>query len=168
MDVVGVVEKLGAKALSNGKDAGKLSFSLKLVGDERWFGCYTSDPKVSQGQQVSFQASQNAGGYWNADVKTIKRSEGTPNVASNPNSSVVPMGINPVARRNDQSVQQAIRRQASRNSAIAALELAIKAGVKLPLPAKAPEQLDALLSLVDEITVRYEKDTEEAMEPAGE
>lgn len=166
--VTGVVEKVAAKPLASGKDAGKLSFSFKL--GEKWYGCYTSDPKVAAGDMISFDAKVS-GDFTNADVKTIKRVEGgnhgNMDISGNGNGGVPvgPVAGVPVKNTYDQR-QAAIQFQASRNAAIAVLSLAQECGA-VKLPAKESDKLDALLALVDEITVRYDKATTEACEQPG-
>jgi hypothetical protein len=166
--VQGTVEKVNAKPLASGRDAGKLSFSFKLAEGQQWYGCYTNDPKVAVGECISFDAKAN-GEYVNCDIKTIKRLENSNGAASN--SNVVPVGAGgagaaaPVKNMYD-TRQAAIQFQASRNAAIAVLELAQACGA-VKLPAKESDKLDALLALVDEITVRYDKATTEACEQPG-
>lgn len=46
-------------------------WSIKIVGDETWYGTYKDDYTKYEGQEVEFEATQR-GKYWNAkDVKPV-------------------------------------------------------------------------------------------------
>jgi hypothetical protein len=172
--VTGVVEKVSLKPIEKqGKDFGKNMFSIKVAGDDRWFSTYTNDPRVQQGQTITFEPKPN-GNYWNVDVKTIIREAQSNAPSSNNNSGSTPSAVVPAVNKGTSSAgsynktQSAIQFQASRNAAIEALKLAVSAGVEIKLPAKGPERLEAMLSLIDEVTDRYFKATTEASEQPGE
>lgn len=58
----------------------------------------------------------------------------------------------------DLEVQKAIQYQASRNAAIAVLDVMLKAGA-VKLPSKQADQYDAVLAVVDEITAHFNTQT---------
>ena len=59
---------------ANSREAGGKTYFSMLV-DGTWYGTGTVNPKVSKGDKVRFEASQN-GKYWNADMKTFESKEG--------------------------------------------------------------------------------------------
>ena len=75
-EVTGYVE-----AANSRESGGKRYFSFLVDGT--WYGCGVRNPKVSKGDKVKFEASQN-GKYWNVDMNTFKSKEGeAPQVSQN-------------------------------------------------------------------------------------
>ncbi len=56
-------------------------FSLKLEGDETWYGTKSTKPEVSNGDSIEFNFSVNPRGYSDADVDSISVLEAAPEAA---------------------------------------------------------------------------------------
>lgn len=125
------------------KDAGIYRFGIK-------------DPGVSEGDHVTFEYEEgeyNGKPQLNADARTIKKV--TP--AATPASPPASTGAKVVAGGGADDKQHTISMQAARNSAVAALQAAIAAGIKLPVgaSAKAGQQFDNFMALLDITTHRF-------------
>ena len=142
-------------------------FSLKMT-DGEWFGCGKVKPPVSTGDEVSFDYSKN-GKYNNADVDTIEViSEGNNVPAPKAKWSGKKSGGDAdksaywdAKEARDITVQKEIRYQASRNSALTALDIAIKHNlVTIPDAKKGTSQMEVFLTYVNKLTNKFMAETE--------
>lgn len=107
---------------------------------------------VAAGDNVSFSAEQNAKGYWNIKGPVTK-------VTTAP-VAAAPSALAPAARTNGKSddVQKSITRQASRNAAIAFLNVAQTAGA-LPSAKTKGAGFDLLRDILDRLTDEFYNDS---------
>ena len=70
MKAQGQVYKVFTKE-GSGRAAGKTMYSIKLEGDDKYYGCYTTQPNCKAGDMVELEYKQN-GNYANADTKTLR------------------------------------------------------------------------------------------------
>lgn len=75
--VKGVVYKVFSRQAGKGT-----AYSIKLDGDENYYGCGFKSPGNLDGKYVSFEAGKNAKGYWEADLKTLTVMDNVPSVAN--------------------------------------------------------------------------------------
>ena len=117
-------------------------YSIKLP--DAWYGTGSkTDPGINKGDMVSFEWEAN-GNFKNVKKGTLTKLEGAPQAGnSQPKAAWVP----------DADRQKSIIYQSSRKDAIAICEVAQAAGV-LALPQKKGDGFDALLALVDDLTVQ--------------
>lgn len=123
------------------KDAGIYRFGIK-------------DPGVSEGDHVMFEYEEgeyNGKPQFNADARTIKK------LAQYGESESAGAKVFAGGGGGTDDKQHTISMQAARNSAIAALQAAIAAGIKLPVgaSAKAGQQFDNFMALLDLTTHRF-------------
>ena len=132
------------------------------VGDN-WYKAGFTDPQLNKGDNIEFEYTETK--YGNeidvasiTEVKEEKKAK-TPVAASTP--------VKAVGNKNDYWEERAVKDddrqvlitfQASRNAAIAIVTSALQANT-VALPKVQNKQLDAVLSLVNEITVRYFKES---------
>ena len=116
-------------------------YSVKLP--DGWYGTGTKTaPSLKQGDMIKFEYSMN-GQYKNLDIKTLVKLDSAPAGDTQPKSTWVP----------EKDRQKSIIFQSSRKDAIEIIKTAQAAGC-LALPTKKADQFDALLALVDELTVK--------------
>ena len=75
----GTVQRIYTKDIAQGT-----IYSIKLVGDDRYYGFYTNKPECNEGDQVSFSWKQS-GNFCNAAIKSFKvtgKGTGAPVAAS--------------------------------------------------------------------------------------
>lgn len=142
----------------------KGAWSAKIVdGDtETWYGLGFSQPSVAKGDVIEFEAKQN-GKFWNIDTKSIRKVEAE--VQQNkPVAEVAKGGASNKeeywSKREaaEEHKQKQINWQSARYAAIQLLPTLFEQGA-VKLPTKKADQYDAVLSLVDEITVKFYTDT---------
>ena len=119
-------------------------YSIKLP--DAWYGTGSkSDPGLKQGDVVKFEWEAN-GNFRNIKKNTLTKVEG-----AQAQGSSQPKGGGWVP---DEDRQKSIVYQSSRANAIETIKVAQAAGI-LPLPAKKGDAFEALISLVDELTVKF-------------
>lgn len=138
--VTGIVQKLGVKhETSSGKRLRTPLYSMLV--QEQWYGCGFDNPNVAEGDCITFEATKGKFGM-DADVKSIKQAT---------------KGEAAPARAKEDNRQQSIVYQHMHTDAIAAVSFAIDHGF-VKLPAKASDQYDVYISLIDDLTVQWTKD----------
>ena len=148
--VTGVVELISAKPRGNGT-----AYGVKL-NDGNWYGHGFAEPKFSKGDTVSFTYS---GQYNNIDIRSVRKEAAQQAPAQAETSAhKAPSGTNPT--------QLAIQYQASRNAAIAMMEVLVKADA-VPAPAKKADKYDAYMSIMDDITNQFHVKTTQVVENGG-
>lgn len=146
----------------------KGAWSAKIVDGsaETWYGLGFKKPSISQGDMIEFEASQN-GRFWNIDQKSIQVVQN--DVQQNkPVSDVVGSSGGAQSKdefwsnkeKKEEFKQKQINWQAARNSAIALVPTLLEQGV-VKLPTKKADQYDAVLGVVDELSVRFYNDTQD-------
>lgn len=144
-------------------------WSIKTA-DGAWFGHSKTKPVCEEGDEVAFDYSQN-GKYSNVDPDTMEvlSSGNKVEKAAKPawkknNSGAVDTSKDEYWKRKEERdvfIQNEIRKQASRNAAIAILDSAMKNGVLvIPEPSKkGSSRMEVLLAYVDKVADRFEKST---------
>lgn len=127
-----------------------------------------------QGGGGSYQSRQNGGGSRQGQGRGDSNGGGRPQGGARPaqgGSGRPAAGGGPGAgkdtywadkEKRDIITQKAIQFQASRNSAIAALDVLLKVEA-VKLPAKQADKYDAALALLDELTARFQEQTTAVM-----
>jgi hypothetical protein len=144
-------------------------WSVKTI-DGQWFGTGKVKPACSEGDEVAFDYALN-GKYNNMELDTlevISSGNAIPEKAAKKAWSGGKKGgdtrdASYWDAKDAQAVktQKEIRFQASRNAAIAVIDVALKAGVlTIPEGKAADAQFKVLLTYVDKVTDRYNKATE--------
>ena len=132
------------------------AYNLQVDGE--WYGYgFKSDgaPSFTEGQTISFDYEQR-GKYKNIDKKTIKVVESSGGGAAAPNT-----------RSNSADNRQlSIQYQSSRNAAIQLVGVMLDAGA-VAIPAKKADQFDAIVALVDDLTVKFHSDVDQTVEDGG-
>ena len=147
--VTGKVEKILGKAAGRG-------FAYNFVIDGVWYGNGFDKPKFREQDTITFDYTEN--GQWkNVNAKSVKI---VPAQAAAATSS----GGGGYAKSSD--TQLAIQYQASRNAAIAFTEMCLTAGA-VALPTKKGEQFDALLALVEDVTIQFHAKTDQVIANGG-
>jgi hypothetical protein len=142
--------------------------------DGTWYSTYKTEPKVSEGDEVTFEASQN-GQYWNANAKTLKRvgrasggSSGGGEGATTPakSSGYSGNGYNsPERLAADEKRQREIGFQSARNAAIEFLGFLHTAGL-LALAGNKAEQLGIAELYLAKYTNQFYADTQQLVATA--
>lgn len=152
-------------------------WSLKV--GETWYSAGKSEPKVTKGDLVQFEAEQNDRGYWNANTKTLKKatreapsgvSEGTTAPAKAGGYSGGGNGYNsPERLAADEKRQHSIEFQAARNSAIEFVGKLLSAGI-VALGGNKAEQTGIVELYLAKYTNQFYADTQklEASAPNAE
>lgn len=119
-------------------------YAVKLP--DAWYGTGMKvDPGLKQGDMIKFEYTTN-GAFRNMVKNTLTKLPNDAPKAGNaqPKAAWVP----------DADRQKSIIFQSSRKDAIEVAKLALSQNA-VALPGKKADQMDALLALIDEITVRY-------------
>lgn len=126
---------------------GKMLYSFKLTNDDALYMCGNKKPFINKGDYIDFTFSQSPKGQSIVDPAqiTVKKAE------------VMTAGKSNFEKAND-TRQRTIEWQAARNSAIAAVEVIVKANA-LKLPAKEAAKMDVVLELISELTRKYFDET---------
>lgn len=148
----GTVEKIKERATRNGGNA----YSFVIEGT--WYGYGFEKPNFGEGDTISFDYKEN-GNFKNVNPKSVQKVQA-------PEPAPAAGGGSPAPARNYGSNQVAIQYQASRNAAIEAVNMALQADA-LPLPAKKGDKFDALLALIDDVTVRFHVATDKVVHDGG-
>lgn len=164
--VNGVVERVSERAGKFGT-----MYSIKLRDNDQWYGIKGRATTPKQGQQIEFEAAQNARGYWDADGKTIRVLQDA--VAEAPTARAVARGTAVTKddywkRREDRDVLNDQLRNigAARNTAIAFVDLLAKYEA-LKLPTKQADREKALLEAVEHYRVEFMSGVQEEPEEAA-
>lgn len=151
--ISGVVEKKGSRVAGDGNTY----WDLTVNGVRYGFG--RNQPKCNEGDNVSFEASQNDKGFWNANVKTLARA-----------SAPVAAPTVPAAAGNtrawfpDDKRQDSITYQSARKDAIEVAKALLSAGLmEFGAKAKLGDKQEITLALIDKMTVQYFNDTKVLM-----
>jgi len=139
--VTGVVERMTSRAAGRGH-----VWSIKV--NDSWYGGMWDEPACKEGDTVEFTVTRN-GQYENVAKNSLSVIPSLPSTGG-------ATGDGPAAVTNP--TQTKIAWQAARNSAIALVAAALGAEA-IQLPAKKGDKYDALLDIVDDLTVRYFQDT---------
>lgn len=146
--VNGTVQKIQERPAGSG-----VAYNINVNG--QWYGHGFAKPKFSEGDNISFTYTQN-GRFMNIDVRSIQISAGASAPAKGGGGK----------SGGYQSPQLAIQYQASRNSAIALVDILLKSAA-VPLPTKKADQYEAVLALVEELTNTFHTKTDKVVENGG-
>lgn len=152
--VLGKVEKITSNTAG--------FFNIKVNG--AWYGAGKKSPQCSEGDFVKFEEQSKEVG----DREYLNVVPGTLEVTTPPKTAVAvtPAPASAVTKDDywtnkearDIKVQKKIEFQAARNTAVAAATALLAANV---IPGtKGADKMELFLSLVDELTLRYNADTE--------
>jgi len=139
--VTGVVERLTSRAAGRGH-----VWSIKVNGT--FYGGMWEEPVCKEGDTVEFTIARN-GQYENVAKGSLVVIPSLPSTGG-------ATGNGPAGTTSP--TQQKIEWQAARNSAIALVAAALSSDA-VQLPAKKGDKYDALMQMVDDLTVRYFQDT---------
>lgn len=136
-------------------------FSIKV--GENWYGVGKKTPPCNEGSYIKFESTSRTVGdrtYYDADMSTLEQVAAP---VATPEKSEVAASLSKDdywTRKEERDVvtQTKISFQGARNAAIQVATFAFDKG--LVAAKKADMNLDLLLSLVDELTVRFAADTE--------
>ena len=127
-------------------------FSLKLEGDETWYGTKSTRPEVNDGDSIEFNFSVNPRGYSDADVNSISVVEAAPEGTTSAEAA----NVTPVAtagRAAFDRKQSVIVYQSSRKDALTLIALAAEHGfVDFPKKGTIADNFNAVRLFVDEAT----------------
>lgn len=147
-NVTGVVDRI----YDNGK-------AYNLCMGDVWYGYgFKSDgaPEFSEGQTISFDYVDR-GKFKNINKASIKVEQ-----AAQPGGDA---GASKGTGRVD-ARQLSIQYQSSRNAAIELVGIMLQNSA-VSLPAKKAEQFDAVVALVDDLTVKFHNDVDKTVEDGG-
>lgn len=129
-------------------------YSIKLEGDETWYGTKSTEPSCKQGETVEFNFAVNARGYSDADLSSLVVLAGE--AASDTGGGEAPVSDSSVpteGRKAFDRKQAVIVYQNAGNRALELIKLANEVGI-LDLPAKGTkaDKYAALRIFVDMAT----------------
>lgn len=161
--VTGVVKKVWENQV-NTKRGASTAYSVQLTSGDRISAGFQVPP-CKEGDSITAEVEGQYNNLVKGTLAVVDSAQPspTPAEASSPPSAGRSQG-SPSPRAG--GTQLAIQYQASRNSALHAVEIAVSAGA-VSLPQKKGAQLDALLSLIDEVTLRYQAATDDVVEHGG-
>jgi hypothetical protein len=162
--VQGIVYKVFSRQVGRGT-----AYSIKLDGDDRYYGAGFTRPAIEAGDSVKFSVRQNAKGYWDADLKTLVKQDQTPKVMTN---SVGNMSKDDYWRRKEErdlKNDEARNVGAARNTAIAFVDLLAKHdAIAWPAKAKQGDKEQHLVNLVEYYAGMYSGNKQPTAEVAEE
>ena len=132
--------------------------AANFVVDDVWYGFGFDAFNFKEGDVVSFEWTPKG------DYKNVKK--GSMVAASGAAPAQAQAQSAPSAPSKPSNTQLAIQFQASRNAAIAFVELAARLDA-VPLPAKKGDRLDALQALISDTTTLYHIDTDVVVRNGG-
>jgi hypothetical protein len=134
--------------------------ATNFVIDDVWYGAGFDAFAFKEGDTVSFS--------WVAKGNFKNVTKGSMVAASGAAPSAAPQAQSsaPAPAGRPSNTQVAIQYQASRNAAIAFVELAATLDA-VPLPAKKGDRFDALQALVDDVTTSYHIGTDTVVKNGG-
>lgn len=134
MQVQGAITTITSKEIFTGKMKRAANiYSFKVTGDDNWYKTGFEALKATEGDEVSFDASQTQYG-WNVDATAIRvlgRAE-VPTVTTINKTTAGSMTKDDYWKNRedrDQTVQRTIQYQSARNSSIATVSAALAAGI---------------------------------------
>jgi len=154
-NVTGTIKKIKATPRNKG-----MAYNF-VMDDNVWYGHGFVPPKFQEGDTITF-SYEVKGTFKNVIPNTVRITQAAP--APSPEVSDVPTPTKSAGGYSN--TQVAIQYQASRNSAISVIEMALQAGA-LPMPTKKADQYDAILALVDDLTVQFHVKTDKVVENGG-
>ncbi len=158
MNTTGLVKKVVQRQAGKGT---AYNFVVQENGQEVWYGHGFAPPKFNEGDTITFEWTQN-GNFKNVEPRTVRVIPAeTGGAAPAPTPQT-----NSGGGRNFGSNQLAIQYQASRNSAIAVIDMALKTD-SVPLPTKKSDRYDAILALVDDLTTQFHVKTDKVVANEG-
>ncbi len=164
--VTGTVYKIFENQLKSGRDSGKTSFSIKLEGDDTYYGTYINRPSCAAGDNVAFEAVTK-GNFTNVDIKTLRVTGGSPQQSSAPNTNK-PAGGAGGGRDEYWKNKEAYDKEVTqphlnyRSATMAAIDIGRVALEKdiIPLGSKKADKFDIFMELIrktrNEIYLDYE------------
>lgn len=157
--VKGLVYKVFSRQAGRGT-----AYSIKLDGDETYYGCGFKNPGNLDGKYVSFEAGKNAKGYWDANLATLTVLDSAPQVANKSVASATAGGKDDYWRRKEErdlvnDVQRHIG--ASANTAIAFVDLLLKTD-SVAVPTKKADRADIIFDLVAHYATKFQSLSEGA------
>jgi len=140
-------------------------YSLKVEGDETWYGCKSTKPNVNVGDAIEFNFSVNPRGYSDADPASISVVE----AGAAPAPQAAATEAAPTAGRVAHDRKQAvIVYQSSRKDALELIELASTLELlDLPKKGTVADKFNALRIFVDEQTADYYTTAMDVYETGG-
>ena len=161
MNIEGVVQKVSSRPAGRGT-----AYSIQVEGS--YYGCGFQPPACSEGDYVSFQIEQNNRGYWNVSGNIEVKSGGNPAPQKQASAKGPQTGNSrdqywQEKEQRDIANQKIIQYQSSRNAAIELVRTAVENDA-LSLGTKKADKFDILVSIVDEITDKFEKDCKDIRE----
>ena len=161
-EFTGVVHRINTRQWQ-----GKTFYSFALSGQDGWFNMGIRKPPT-EGTTIAFEAKPNEKGYMEVDTKTIQRkADGTPQPANTAlaASNGATGGYWDKKAERDIKNDQLRELGASRNTAIALIELMLKAEA-IKLPTKQADKEAVIWEILDRYTQKLMKgETPEA--PVG-
>lgn len=152
--VKGVVYKIGTKRGTTKTGRPYTLYSIKLDGDERYFGAGFQDPGAAEGETISFEVKPD-GKFWNLDPSTIKRHKSDPVVVSKSVASNMSKDDYWKRKEDRDLLNDKLRNEgARRNTAIAFVELLFKTE-SLKLPTKIPDREAYILEMVNKYSEEF-------------
>lgn len=150
---------------------GRMSYSIRLKNEEKWFQCGPADPKVQKGDLVEFEYETN-NGYYNVLVDTISVIDlgATPKSHSNSVPSTFSPGNHKGGSKdqywderfardieNDKhrkANEVKIQYQAARNAAIATVDILTREKA-LIIPEKKGAASEVIMAKIEDLTNEY-------------
>ena len=148
MIVKGVVYKVFDREVNTKRGKAK-AYSIKLDGDDNYYGVGFTNPNLTAGDYVSFDAGKNAQDYWQADPKSIRKMDREPTEARTNVASVVKGKDDYWNRKEARDLENDHKRNvgASLNTAIDFVELLLKAEA-IQIPTKKSDREKIMSDLV--------------------
>jgi hypothetical protein len=145
--IKGVVYKVFTRPAGRGT-----AYSIKLDGDAVYYGTGFKAPPVTAGQYISFEASKNARGHWDAEMDTIKILPNEVQVQTTGSGMSITKDDYWKRKEDRDLLNDKLRNVGARtNTAIAFVELLIKADA-VKLPAKQSDREEVIAGLVKHYT----------------
>lgn len=149
--VKGVVYKVFSRQVGKGT-----AYSIKIDGDDNYYGCGFKNPGNLDGKYVSFDAGKNAKGYWEADLKTLTVMDTAPVVANKSVPSSAKDAYWSAKEERDLVNDRQRHIGASVNTAIAFVELLTKADAIKQAKSQS-DRADILFDLVVYYSGKFQK-----------
>ncbi len=132
-------------------------FSIKLEGDETWYGTKSTKPEVNNGDTIEFNFSVNPRGYSDADVNSISVLEAASEAPAEAKEASAPVAATATeGRKAFDRKQSVIVYQSSRKDALALIALAASETlIDFPKKGTIADNFNALRMFVDEATNDY-------------
>jgi len=154
MIIKGIVYKIFSRPAGRGT-----AYSIKLDGNDTYYSAGFKDPGLGAGDSVQFEAAQNEKGYWQADIKSLRKVDPEPQVANKSVAGVA--GKDDYWSRKEQrdlANDNARNVGASTNTAIAFVELLLKSDA-IKIPTKMQDREEVIAGLVDYYAKKFRGET---------